>query len=115
MTETNRAIAALGESKLLQAGVADVHRVRDRTRRRRLLRAIVVISGLDVYLWSRYSNGRPIHPGLPHLPPDWVQFAPALVLIVLLGLVLVIPIVSSSAAHAYTARGDRKEDPARAS
>ncbi|HEX9410653.1 MAG TPA: AAA family ATPase [Actinomycetota bacterium] len=96
MSETNRAIAALGESKLLQAGVADVNRVRDRTRRRRLLRAIVVIGGLDVYLWYRYSSGRPLHPGLPHLPPDWVQFAPALVLIVLLGLVLVIPLIGSS-------------------
>ena len=53
MTETNRAVAALGESKLLQAGVADVNKVRDRTRRRRLLRAIVVIGSLDAFLWYR--------------------------------------------------------------
>ena len=96
MTETNRAVAALGESKLLQAGVADVNKVRDRTRRRRLLRAIVVIGSLDFFLWYRYSNGRPLHPGLPHLPPDWMQFAPALVLIVLLMVVLLVPVITSS-------------------
>ena len=96
MTETNRAIAALGESKLLQAGVADVTRVRHRTQRHRLARAIALIGALDVYLYYRYSQGRPLHPGLPHLPPDWVQFAPAVILIVLLGLVLLVPVIASS-------------------
>jgi len=94
MSETNRAVAALGQSKLLQAGVADVTRVRERTRRRRLLRAIVVIGALDAFLWHRYSTGHPLR--LPHLPADWAQYAPALILVVLLGLVLVVPLLGSS-------------------
>ena len=38
---------------------------RDRTKRKRLIRAIVVVTALDAYLWWRYSTGRPLR-----LPPS---------------------------------------------
>jgi ATP-dependent Zn protease len=94
MSETNRVAAVLGDSRLVQAGLADVSRVRERTRRRRLFRAIVLIGALDVFLLYRYGRGRPLR--LPHLPPDWAMYAPALFLVVILGLVLVVPLLTSS-------------------
>jgi ATP-dependent Zn protease len=94
MRETNKVAAVLADSKLVRAGLADVTRIRERTRRRRLLRAIVTLGAIDIYLWYRYSNGRPLQH--PHLPQDWMQYAPALFLVVLLGLVLVIPLLTSS-------------------
>jgi hypothetical protein len=60
MSETNRVAAVLGDSRLVQAGLADVSRVRERTRRRRLFRAIVLIGALDVFLLYRYGRGRPL-------------------------------------------------------
>jgi cell division protease FtsH len=94
MSETNRVAAVLGDSRLVQAGLADVSRVRERTRRRRLFRAIVLIGSVDSYLFYRYFQGRPLQ--RPHLPPDWAQYAPAVVLVVLLGAVLLIPLITSS-------------------
>src|SRR5687768_17740323 len=40
---TNDVAALLGQSKLLQAGRADVARIRERTRQRRLLRLAIVL------------------------------------------------------------------------
>ena len=38
-------------------------------------RAIGVVGVLDLFLWYRYANDRPL--AFPHLPPDWAQYAPA--------------------------------------
>ena len=93
MSETNRVAAVLGDSQLMRAGVADVTRVRARTRRRRLVRAALVMGALDLFLLFRLATGHPI--GIPHLPPDWGMWMPAVILIVLLGLVMVVPLVAS--------------------
>src|SRR2546428_1018399 len=94
MSETNRVAAILGDSRLVQAGLADVSRVRERSRHRRLLRSIIVVGSLDAYLLYRYAHGSRLQG--PHLPADWAQYAPALILVVLLGLVLVLPLLTSS-------------------
>jgi cell division protease FtsH len=94
MSETNRVAAALGHSRLVQDGLADVSRVRERSRRRRLIRSFLTIGSLDAYLLYRYVQGRPLH--APHLPADWAQYAPALILVVVLGLVLILPLLTSS-------------------
>ena len=54
------AAALLSGSTTLRAGRADVFRQRERTKRKRLLRAILVVSAIDVWLWWRYSTGRPL-------------------------------------------------------
>jgi cell division protease FtsH len=94
MRETNKVAAVLENSQLMRAGLADVSRIRGRTRRRRIVRAIVMLGAVDLFLWYRYSNNRPLQH--PHLPADWMMYAPALFLVVLLGLVLVIPLLTSS-------------------
>ena len=47
MSETNKVAAILGNSRLVQAGLADVSRVRERSRRRRLFRSILAIGSLE--------------------------------------------------------------------
>jgi cell division protease FtsH len=97
MTETNRVAAALGDSKLMRAGLADVTRVRQRTRRRRLFRAFVILALLDAFLWWRQTSGHPL--GLPHLPADWGIWAPMVILVVLFGLMMLMPLMSGRSPH----------------
>ena len=63
MTEKSHSAAAaalIAGSSTLRAGRADVFRQRERTKRKRLIRAIVLVASLDAYLWWRYSSGRPL-------------------------------------------------------
>src|SRR5438067_8833135 len=94
MGETNRVAATLGDSKVLEAGVADVSRVRERTRRRRLIRATTIFVGIDAFLIYRVMTKNPL--GLPHLGPDAATWLPGILLIGLLGIVLVVPMLMSS-------------------
>ncbi len=92
--ETDHLVAVLGESKLLKAGLADVTRIRERNRRKRLLRASITLVGLCAFLLYRYLGGNPLSP--PKLGPDAATWLPPILLIILLGGVLVIPMLMSS-------------------
>jgi ATP-dependent Zn protease len=89
--------AVLGRSKLIKAGLADVSRVRERTRRRRLLRLAVVLGAIDAILWYRIFIGDPLGP--PGLPDDAMMWLPGLLLILVLGLVLLLPLGSGRSPH----------------
>ncbi len=102
MTEKHHSAAAaalLSGSTTLRKGRADVFRQRERTKRKRLLRAIVLVTGLDVYLWWRYSSGRPIR--LPSIPEGfpWEVYLPAMLLIVAIGLMVAMPLLSGRSPH----------------
>src|SRR5439155_11125295 len=97
MNETNRVAADLGESQLLRAGLADVTRVRERTRRRRIIRLIVILTAADAFLWWRNASGHPLH--LPHLPAGWGIWLPAVLLILLFGLMMLMPLASGRSPH----------------
>ena len=102
MTEKNHSAATaalLAGSTTLRAGRADVFRQRDRTKRKRLIRAIVVVSALDAYLWWRYSSGRPLR--LPTIPESfpWEIYLPAMLLIVAIGLMVAMPLLSGRSPH----------------
>lgn len=85
-------VLALGESRLLGAGQADVMRIRRRSTARRLLRAIAVVYGVAALLsWLQY-RGR-LH--LPRLPPNAELWAPGIILVGLFALVLVVPMLAS--------------------
>jgi cell division protease FtsH len=94
MRETNRVAAVLGGSSLLDAGAADVVRIQRRRRRRRLARTGTVLGVLLLWVGARYATGNPF--GLPRLPSDAALWAPGVILVVMLGLVLVLPVVFSS-------------------
>ena len=102
MTEkhhTASAAALIAGSSTLRAGRADVFRQRERTKRKRLLRAIIVISAIDAYLWWRYSTGRPLR--LPTIPDSfpWEVYLPAMLLIVAIGLMVAMPLLSGRSPH----------------
>ena len=102
MGEKNHSAAAaalLEGSSTLHQGRADVFRQRERTKRRRQVRAILLIVGLDAYLWYRYSTGRPI--SLPSLPDGfpWEIYLPALLLVAAIGLMVAMPLLSGRSPH----------------
>jgi cell division protease FtsH len=93
----NSVAAVLGQSKLIKAGMADVARIRERSRRRRLLRLALVLGVIDGFLWYRIAIGDPLGP--PGLPDDWILWFPALLLVLVLGLVLLMPLGSGRSPH----------------
>jgi cell division protease FtsH len=95
---SERSVASvLGRSKLIRAGLADVSRIRERTRRRRLLRLALILGSLDAFLWYRIAIGDPLGP--PGLPEGWVMWVPAFLLIGVLMLVLLLPLGSGRSPH----------------
>jgi cell division protease FtsH len=95
---TESSVAAmLGRSRLIKAGLADVSRIRERTRRRRLLRLAIVLAAIDGLLWYRIAIGDPLGP--PGLPDNWVIWMPGLLLIGVLALVLLMPLGSGRSPH----------------
>jgi cell division protease FtsH len=89
--------AVLGRSKLIKAGLADVSRIRERTRRRRLLRLAIILGAIDAFLWYRLAIGDPLGP--PSLPDDAMLWLPGVLLILVLGVVLLLPMGSGRSPH----------------
>ncbi|MFN2590415.1 MAG: AAA family ATPase, partial [Actinomycetota bacterium] len=93
MKEGNKVAAVLGGTKLLQAGAADVSRIRERTRRRRLARALALVGAYIGFVVWMYSAGHRF--GVPALPDGADLWLPQAILVVMLGLVLVVPLLAS--------------------
>jgi cell division protease FtsH len=89
--------AALGGSRLVQTGKADVFRIRERTRRRRLWRLFSAFALLDGYLWYRFLTDNPLR--LPALGPEWIIWAPLLMLFLLIGLMMAMPLFTGRSPH----------------
>ena len=89
--------ALLQGSQLLQKGRADVFRQRERTKFKRIIRAIVVIGLIDLYLWYRYSSGRPLT--LPTLPDDWVFLLFPLLILIPVMLMVALPLINGRSPH----------------
>ena len=98
MTDKQHATAALLEdSTLLKKGRADVFAQRERTKRKRLLRAIVIVGVLDVYLFTRFVNGNRFQ--LPSLPQDWVFLAFPLLILIPVLLMVAMPLMNGKSPH----------------
>jgi cell division protease FtsH len=96
--QTDRSAAAFAQGADLQSlGRADVWKVRERTRRRRLWRLILTLGLIDGYLWYRYFTNNPFE--LPALGPDWIIWAPILVLMLLILLMVAMPLFSGRSPH----------------
>lgn len=99
MEKTNRSAAAiLSGSQVLEKGRADVFRIRERTRRRRLWRLILVLGLFDGYLWYRYLTNNPFE--LPKLGPDAMIWVPFVFLMLLIVLMMAMPLFSGRSPHA---------------
>jgi ATP-dependent Zn protease len=91
------AMAVLGGSRIIQSGKADVSRVRERTRRRRLLKVFLVFAVVDGYLWFRYLTDNPLR--LPTLGPEAVIFLPVILIFVAIVLMMAMPLFSGRSPH----------------
>ena len=94
MEETNRVAAALGGSKLLRSGTADVLRIRQRTRRKKLLRAMIAFALLVGFLAYRGLTHNPIR--LPGMPSNADIWGPSMVIVLLFAVVLLVPMLVTS-------------------
>ena len=99
MKQASRSTAtALHGSDAVSRGRADVSRVRERTRRRRLVRLLLVLALIDGYLWYRYLTHNPFQ--LPTLGPDAIIFAPVIILVFAILLMMLMPLFSGRSPHA---------------
>jgi ATP-dependent Zn protease len=95
--ETRSTTATLLGSDALAKGRADVAKVRERTRRRRLWRVVLILGLLDAYLWYRYLDHNPL--ALPTLGPDAVIFLPIFLLVAAMFLIVLLPMLSGRSPH----------------
>jgi cell division protease FtsH len=96
--QTNRSTAAiLHGSQLLSKGRADVFRIREKTRKRRLWRLLIFLAIFDGYLWYRYLSKNPFQP--PALGPEAMIWLPLLLLVVLMAAVMLLPMLNGRSPH----------------
>ncbi|MGH2662217.1 MAG: AAA family ATPase [Actinomycetota bacterium] len=62
-----------------------------------MLRLAIVLGIIDAYLWYRLATGNPV--GLPSLPDDWILWMPAILLVLLLGMLFLLPLGSGRSPH----------------
>jgi ATP-dependent Zn protease len=95
--------AAVEDDTLLRAGRADVFKVRDRTRRRRIVRLLVVFLLIDGYLWWRYATfpeGERDF-AFPTLGPDSWIFIPMGLLFLAIALTAALPLFNGRSPHLF--------------
>jgi len=96
--EASRSTAAVLHGTDVQtAGRADVWRVREKSRKKRLWRLFLILGLLDGYLWYRYLTHNPFE--LPALGPDWIIWAPVMLLFVAIFLMMAMPLFSGRSPH----------------
>jgi cell division protease FtsH len=89
--------ALLEGSQLTKKGRADVFRQRERTKRKKLIRAIVVVLLVDAYLYHRVATDHPFQ--LPTVGSDWIIFLPALLLVFAVILMVAMPLMNGKSPH----------------
>jgi cell division protease FtsH len=85
--------ATLTGAGVLGRGDADVARLRERNRQRRLRKAFAVLGPVVVWLWWRQLAGRPVHPGWPSMSDSWRLLLPQLAIVAILGVVILLPLL----------------------
>jgi cell division protease FtsH len=91
------ATALLEGSMLLQQGRADVFRKRERTKFKRLVRALVIVFLVDWYLYRRFASGNPLT--MPSLPDDWIFLAFPLLILIPVLLMVALPLINGKSPH----------------
>jgi ATP-dependent Zn protease len=76
---------------VLPAKVADVGLARERSRRHRLLKLLLVISPVMIWLWLSVPSGHLV--GLPHVSTQETKLLPLLAILGLVAAVMVLPLV----------------------
>lgn len=69
---------------------------RELVRRKRLWRLVAVLAVVAVWFWSRFLRGLPSFPQMPQLSQDMLFWLPAIIIVLMLGLVLILPMITNS-------------------
>jgi len=98
VNNANRSTAAvLHGSDVAEQGRADVFKVRERTRRRRLRRLVYSLAIVDAFLWYRYLTDNPFK--LPTLGPEAIIWLPVMVLVLAVVAMMLMPLFSGRSPH----------------
>ena len=85
-------VTTLGQSGVIGRGQADVARLRERNRQRRVQRSFAVFGPLAVWMWWRQLSGNPVVLSWPHLPGALGVMLPQILLVGMFGVVLIVPL-----------------------
>ncbi|HZI38530.1 MAG TPA: AAA family ATPase [Acidimicrobiia bacterium] len=88
-------VTTLGQVGVIARGQADVARLRERNRQRRMQRSLFLLIPMAGYLWWREVGVNPVVFGWPQLPSGLDMWAPQLVLIALFAVVLLVPLLTA--------------------
>ena len=91
--------ALLEGSQLMRQGTADVFRHRERSRLKKVLRAITVVFLLDAFLYDWYSTGHRI--GLPSFGPEFIYFLPVIGIFVAIAFMALMPFMFGQIGRAH--------------
>jgi ATP-dependent Zn protease len=96
VSDRNKAVSAFMGTRLVTAGRADVGRIRERSRRRKLMRLAVVLLAILTWIVYRSSRGMSMLPGWMHIGAGIGTWLPGILLVVMLGAVLIVPMMVSA-------------------
>ena len=85
-------VTTLGQDGVIGRGQADVARLRERNRQRRMQRSLAVFGPLSAWLWFRQLTGNPVILGWPHLSGGLATMLPQIILVGMFGIVLIVPL-----------------------
>jgi cell division protease FtsH len=88
-------VTTLGQAGVIGRGQADVARLRERNRQRRMQRSLAFFGPLAAYLWWRELTGDPVVLGLPHMPAGLEMWLPQIILVGLFAVVLLLPLLAA--------------------
>jgi ATP-dependent Zn protease len=94
VSDRHKTVAAFSGTKLLTAGRADVGRIREKTRRRKLIRLAIVVLLLIAWFMYRTAHHESAIPMA--IGPGASAWLPGIILVLLMGGVLVIPMAFSA-------------------
>src|SRR5918999_2043807 len=88
-------VTTLGQVGVIGRGHADVARLRERNRQRRMQRSLAFFGPLAVYLWWRELTGDGVVLGWPHVPAGVEMWLPQIILVGLFAVVLLVPLLTA--------------------
>ncbi len=97
MKKEHSTAAVLRGSRLIQTGKADVFKIRERSRRKRIVKVFTAFAVVDGYLWYRYLTDNPLR--LPTLGPEGVIFLPVILIFVAIVFMMAMPLFSGRSPH----------------
>jgi cell division protease FtsH len=102
--------AVLGGGAVLRAAGVDVGRARERRRQRRLTRLAIVLWVVTLAVWWRVLTGGSLNPlSSLDLGPDAMLWLPAVLIVVLIGVVMLLPMAGQGRSPHLTWRPEQIE------